>query len=87
MEEHIRHYDSFDLDDNGNLTLKYKIEVMGLGNINEGLMPPSKIRKFGVDRLRLMGSRNITDDDIHFYRRRYKNTREKKWLQIKCMRK
>ena len=33
----IRNYDSFDLDDNGNLTFTYKNEVIDFGNFNEGL--------------------------------------------------
>ena len=45
IEEPIRNYDIFDLDDNGNLTFTYENKVKGLGNINEGLMPPSKIIK------------------------------------------
>ena len=36
----IRNYDSFDKDDNGNLTFASKNEVIGLGNINEGLDSP-----------------------------------------------
>ena len=35
--EPIRDYDSFDTDDNGNLTFIRKNEVIGLGNINKGL--------------------------------------------------
>ena len=63
--EPIRDYDSFNIDDNGNLTFVRKNEVIGLGNINEGLDSPSKIiKKLGVNRLRLMGFRNITYEDI-----------------------
>ena len=59
--EPIRDYDSYDIDDNGNLTFVRKNEVIGLRNINEGLDSPSKmIKKLGVNRLRLMGFRNIT---------------------------
>ena len=76
--ESIRDYDSFDIDDNGNLTFIRKNEVIGLGNINEGLDSPSKmIKKVGVNRLRLMGFRNITDEDIYPYRARYKDAKEK----------
>ena len=47
--EPIRHYDSFDIDDNGNLTFVRKNEVIGLGGIDEGLDSPSKlIKKSGV---------------------------------------
>ena len=76
--EPIRNYDSFDKDDNGNLTFVRTNEVIGLGNVNEGLDSPSKIiKKLGVNRLRLMGFRNITDEDIYPYRARYKDAREK----------
>ena len=76
--EPIRNYDSFDPDDNGNLTFVHLNEVIGLGIINEGLDSPSKmIKKLGVNRLTLMGFRNITNEDIHFYRSRYKDGREK----------
>ena len=76
--EPIRDYDSFDVYDNGNLTFVRKNEVIGLGNINESLDSPSKmIKKLGVNRLRLMGFRNITDEDIYPYRARYKDAREK----------
>ena len=71
--EPIRNYDSFDIDDNGNLTFVRKNEVIGLRNINEGLDSPSKmIRELGVNRLKLMGFSNITNEDIHPYRRKYK---------------
>ena len=50
---------------------------MGMGNINKGLMRPSKIRESGVNRVKLMGFRNITDEDIHLYRSRYKDSIEK----------
>ena len=78
MVEPIRDYDSFDIDDNGNLTFVRKNEVIGLGNIDEGLDSPSNmIKKLGVNRLRLMGFRNITDEDIYPYRARYKDAGEK----------
>ena len=74
--EPIREYDSFDTDDNSNLTFVRKNEVIGLGNINEGLDSSSKmIKKLGVNRLRLMGFRNITYEDIYPYRARYKDAR------------
>ena len=43
--EPIRNSDSFDLDDNGNLTFVRKNEVLDLGNISEGLNSPSKMIK------------------------------------------
>ena len=76
--EPIRDYDSFDIDDNANLTFVPKNEVIGLGNINEGLDSPSKmIKKLGVNRLRLMGFKNIMDEDIYPFRARYTDAREK----------
>ena len=76
--EPIREYDSFDIDDNSNLTFVHKNEVIGLGNIKEGLLSPSKmIAKLGVNRLRLVGFINIIDEDIYPHRARYKDTREK----------
>ena len=76
--EPIRDYDSFDIDDNGNLTFVCKNEVIGLGNINEGLDSPSKmIKKLGINRLRLMGFGNITYENIYPYRARYKDARER----------
>ena len=54
--EPIRIYDSFDLDDNGNLTFTYKNRVIDLGDINEGLNAPSKIfNKLSVKRLKNNG--------------------------------
>ena len=65
IEEPIVNHESFDLDDNGNLTFVRKNEVIDLGNINAGLNSPSKIiKKLGVKRLRLMGFSNVTDEDI-----------------------
>ena len=52
IEKPIRKYDNFNIDDNGKLTFIYKNEVIDFGNINEGLMPPSKIREFGVSMLK-----------------------------------
>ena len=76
--EPIRDYGSFNTDENGNLTFVRKNEVIGLGNISEGLDSPSKmIKKLGVNGLRLIGFRNITDEDIYPYRARYKDAREK----------
>ena len=43
--------DSFDLDNNGKSTFTYENKVINFGNINEGLIPPSRIRKSGVNRL------------------------------------
>ena len=59
--EPIRNYDSFYLDDNGNLNFKNGKEDKYIGDINEGLNSPSKmIKKLGVNRLKLIGFSNIT---------------------------
>ena len=47
MVDPIRNYNNFKLADDGKLTYVYKRTVIYLGNINEGLKPPSEIRKFG----------------------------------------
>ena len=75
IEEPIRNYDNFDLNDSGNLTFTYKNKVINFLNINEGLIRPSQIKESGVNRLKLMGCTNITDEDIHPYRSRYKDAR------------
>ena len=49
---------------------------MKFGNINERLIPHSEIRDFGVNRLKLMGFRDITDEDVNAYRSRYKDAKE-----------
>ena len=67
----IINYDIFHLNDNGNLTSMYENEVKDLGNINKGLYSPSKMNnELGVNRLKLMGFRKITDEDLHPYRGR-----------------
>ena len=48
----IRRYDSFKLADDGELTYVNKRTVIDLGNINERMKSPSKIRKLGVTKLR-----------------------------------
>ena len=76
--EPIINCDSFNPDDNGNLTFVHKNEVINLGNISKGLNSPSKmINKLGVNRLRSMGFMNIIDEDIYPYRARYRDAREK----------
>ena len=77
IEEPIVNYDSFDPDDNGNLIFTYKNKVINLGNINEGLKRPSIIiKELGVNRLKLMGFSEITDEDIRPCRPEYKKARE-----------
>ena len=50
--------------------------MIDFGNINEGLKAPWEIRKLGVKKLRLMGFRNLTYEDINPYYRRFKRARE-----------
>ena len=73
----IREYLNFELSDDGEVTFKNKRTVIDLGNINEGLKAPWEIRKLGVKRLRLMGFRGITDEDVKPSRTKYKVAREK----------
>ena len=72
-----REYLNFELSDNGEITYKYKRTVIDLGNINEGLKAPWEIRKLGVKRLKLMGFRGITDEDVKPSSTQYKVAREK----------
>ena len=60
----IRNYDNFKLADDGSLTYVDKRTVINLGNINDGIEQPWGIRKLGVKKLRLIGSMNITDENI-----------------------
>ena len=50
--------------------------MIDFGNINNRLKAPWEIRKLGVIKLRLMGFRNLTYEDINPYDRRYKRARE-----------
>ena len=74
--EPMREYRNFKLTKDGKLSYKYKRTVIDLGNINEGLKAPWEIRKLGVNKLRLMGFRNLTYEDINPYDRRSKRARE-----------
>ena len=74
--EPMREYRNFKLTKNGKLSYVYKRMVIDLGNINEGLKAPWEIRKLGVKKLRLMGFRNLTYNDINHYDRRSKRARE-----------
>ena len=65
--EPIREYDNFKLTKNGKLSYKYKKRVIDFGNINNRLKAPWEIRKLGVNKLRLMGFRNLTYEDINPY--------------------
>ena len=72
----MREYRNFKLTKNGKLSYVYKRMVIDLGNINEGLNAPWEIRKLGVEKLRSMGFRNLTYEDINPYDRRSKRARE-----------
>ena len=50
--------------------------MIDFGNINNRLKTPWEIRKFGVTKLRLIGFRDITYEDINPYDRRFKRARE-----------
>ena len=73
----IRNYDNFKLADDGALTYVNKRTVIDLGNINEGLITPWDMRKLGVKKLRLMGFRNLIDEDVQPHRPKYIKGREK----------
>ena len=72
----IREYQNFKLTKNGKLSYLYKKTVIDFGNINNRLKAPWEIRKLGVAKLRLMGFRNLTYEDINPYVPRYKRVRE-----------
>ena len=72
----IREYQNFKLTKNGKLSYVYKRTVIDFGNINNRLKAPWEIRKLGVAKLRLIGFRDITYEDINPYDRRFKRARE-----------
>ena len=72
----IREYQNFKLTKNGKLSYVCKKTVIDFGNINNRLKAPWEIRKLGVNKLRLMGFRNLTYEDINPYDRRSKRARE-----------
>ena len=72
----IREYRNFKLTKNGKLSYVYKKTVIDFGNINNRLKAPWEIRKLGVAKLRLMGFRNLTYEDVNPYDRRSKRARE-----------
>ena len=74
--EPMREYQNFKLTKNGKLSYKYKKIVIDFGNINNRLKAPWEIRRLGVAKLRLMGFRNLTYEDINPYDRRSKRARE-----------
>ena len=74
--EPMREYQNFKLTKNGKLSYIYKRMVIDFGNINNRLKAPWEIRKLVVAKLRLMGFRNLTHEDINPYDRRSKRVRE-----------
>ena len=74
--EPVREYQNFKLTKNGKLSYKYKRTVIDFGNINDRLKAPWEIRRLGVTKLRLMGFRNLTYEDINPYNRRTKIAKE-----------
>ena len=72
----MREYQNFKLTKNGKLSYKYKRTVIDFGNINDRLKAPWEIRRLGVTKLRLMGFRNLKDEDINPYRNKYKKARD-----------
>ena len=72
----VREYRNFKLTKNGKLSYKYKRTVIDFGNINNRLKAPWEIRRLGVTKLRLIGFRDITDEDTNPYRNKYKKLRE-----------
>ena len=75
--EPIRNYDNFKLLDGGELTFVYKRTVIDLGNINNRIKLPSELRRLSVAKLKVMGFTDITNEDTHPYRTKYKVAREK----------
>ena len=76
IAEPIRNYDNFKLKADGTLSYKYKKTVIYLGNIDKCLKSLTEIRRLGIVKLRLMGFRNLTDEDTNPYRTKYKVARE-----------
>ena len=72
----IREYQNFKLTKNGKLSYSYKKTVIDFGNINNKLKAPWEIRKLGVAKLRSIGFRSITYEDINPYVPKYKRGRE-----------
>ena len=72
----IREYRNFKLTKNGKLSYVYKKTAIDFGNINNRLKAPWEIRKLGVAKLRLIGFRDITYEDINPYKPKYKRARE-----------
>ena len=67
---------NFKLTKDGKLSYAYKKTVIDFGNINNRLKAPWEIRKLGVAKLKLIGFRELTYEDINPYDRRFKRVRE-----------
>ena len=74
--EPMREYRNFKLTKNRKLSYVYKKTVIDFGNINNRLKAPWEICKLGVTKLRILGFRDITYEDINPYDRRFKRARE-----------
>ena len=72
----IREYRNFKPTKNGKLSYVYKKTMIDFGNINNRLKAPWEIHKLGVAKLRLIGFRNLTYEDINPYDQRSKRARE-----------
>ena len=72
----IREYRNFKLTKNGKSSYVYIKTLIDFGNINNRLKAPWEIRRLGVAKLRLIGFRDITYEDINLYDRRFKRARE-----------
>ena len=72
----IREYRNFKLTKTGKLSYVYKRTAIDFGNINNRLKAAWEIRKLGVNKLRLMGFGDLTNEDINPYVPRYKRARE-----------
>ena len=72
----IREFRNFKLTKNGKLSYVYKKTAIDFGDINNRLKAPWKIRKLGVAKLRLIGFRDITYEDINPYKTKYKRARK-----------
>ena len=77
IEEPHRKYAKFKSADYGSLTFVYKRTVIDLGNINKRIKSPSELWRLSVAKLKSMGFTDITDEDTHPQRTKYKIAREK----------
>ena len=73
----IRNYDSFIVEDDGEMSFISDDAIIDLGNINGKLKPSSYVSRLGVATLKSMGFTNITDEDVRPYRPRCVKRRDK----------